>query len=227
MGGTFLTGYIYSATRETFHAHILQFPYFHLSWNFELLHISVVLKVFTACIFPVCQPSEQMVDLVALVAFAFCDATTTVNAAPSPTDGLPPALPSDDYPYDESLNNSYPDYYDDDDIDYNGSRGYYDEEYDDYRGPTVDPEVRKRPCPGRHTHRDRWGYCTCDNDYWHGNPDTTEGCWKCNDTCHTDATCVYLSREMRMHAALHRGRCSDVCRDPPAGPRRISVDWLV
>jgi hypothetical protein len=132
--------------------------------------------------------------LLALVTFAFSDANGTTNldsnAPSSPPDDLPLSFPRDDYPYDESFNDTGLDY-DGEYGDYNVSDRYYDDEYDRDPPPTVDPEVRKQPCPGPHSHRDRWGYCTCDDEYWQGNPDTAEGCWKCNDTCLMDATCVY------------------------------------
>jgi hypothetical protein len=69
-------------------------------------------------------------------------------------------LPSADDPYADAFNGSY-----DDDYGYYNDSRYYDEEYGHYAPSTLDPEVRKLPCRGAHSHRDRWGYCTCDDAY--------------------------------------------------------------
>jgi hypothetical protein len=137
-------------------------------------------------------------------------------AAAPPADGVadPAADPAgdpaaagagDDYPdYDSADNHWDDDHYPHDDYhDYDGEysgdydHDYYDHEYYDhhrYSRPTRDPNASYVPCPNPRAVRDEYNYCACLPEYPFGSGEDENGCWKCDETCHAQATCVSPGR---------------------------------
>lgn len=79
------------------------------------------------------------------------------------------------------------------DYDYNYSSA---DDFDDYYRYELDadPNITSEPCPGPNTRRTKWGYCTCQEGFPYGEPDSVKGCWTCDPFCHNYASCVYPGR---------------------------------
>ena len=64
-----------------------------------------------------------------------------------------------------------------------------DEQYDSRQHLSLDNEKYIGACYGKHTLRTRSGSCICEEGYIYGDPSSEIGCWKCDHSCHKNASC--------------------------------------